>query len=175
MSRTSVLTTPVAKHLSSAVVTGLVVYLRPGRVPKAIRRGLLATNTAGSATAMLVGSSKPAVGAAAQPAPLADRVGAGADSIGDVGTALASVAGSVTLLTSKPALKLDGKVEQLLLRRGSARPRLLMAVGAAGLVVVLGVVTDRVAKAAERKVAELQQEEELGQLKTGVNPPVANR
>lgn len=173
MSRTSLLTSPAIKHVSSAASTALVVYLRPARVPKALRRGLLATNTAGSVTAMLVGSSAPGMAPSTKPAPLAGRVGAKADSVGDVSVALATLAGSVTLLTSKPALKLDNKLERTLLHKGVRRPRLFMAVGAAGAVVVLGVVTDRMGKAAERKVAELQREEERKKVAPGVkvNPP----
>lgn len=173
MSRTSLLISPVTKHASSAAATALVVYLRPARMPKMLRRALLAANTAGSVTPMLVGSSAAGATESARPAPLAERAGANADSIGDISTALASLAGSVTLLTSKPALRLDRGVERMLLRRGVRRPRLLMAAGAAGAVVVVGVVTDRLAKAAEQKVAELQRQEEQERIAPGVkiNPP----
>ncbi|WP_018158023.1 hypothetical protein [Demetria terragena] len=159
MTSRNLLSSPIVQHLSSAAIAGAVVYLKPARVPRTLRRVLLATNTGGSAAAMLVGSSRtPASGK--QPAPLAHRAGAKSDSLGDTALLLASVASSATLLTSKPALKLDRRVEKSLTRRGVGRPRLVMALGAAGVVVVIGAVTDRITKAAERKVAELQEAEQ---------------
>lgn len=166
MNSRSLLSSSVAKHLSSAALAGVVVYLKPDRVPKRVRTALLATNAGGSATAMLVGSSS-SVGAS--PAPLASRVGSQSDTVGDAATVVAALASSITLLTSKPALKFDRRVEKSLTRKGIRRPRLVMAGGAAGLVLVLGVVTDRLTKTVERKAEELQAKQQ-GQHTKPVNP-----
>lgn len=155
MNAHSFLSSPAGKNLTSAAIAGVVTYLRPARVPTWARRSLLATNTAGTGTAMLLGTDAKAGSAA----PLAGKLGSKAGPVEGIAGALTAVTAGVGLLTSKPGLKLDAKVEQMLLNRGVRRPRLLMAVGAVGVVYVIGVVTERAAQAAEKKAAELQNDE----------------
>lgn len=150
---------PVAKNLTSAAVAGVVTYLRPARIPKWARRGVLAGNTAGAGATMLLGQ-----GADGPAGPVADRLGTRTGAVTGAAGVLSALTGGIGLLTSTTGLRMDARAEQFLLNRGVGRPRLLMAFGAAGVVLAVGMLTDYATAYAERKAAELQQRQQQPQV-----------
>lgn len=152
-SSTSLLHSPQARNVTSALIAGAATYLRPARIPSWVRRGMLAANTAGTGAAVLLGTGTP-TGPTGEPAPLAGRLGAKASPIGGAATALASVSGGLGLVTSGLGLRADAKAEQYLLNRGIRHPRLVMAVGVVGIVYVVSLLQERATKAAEQKAGE---------------------
>ncbi|YAL82922.1 hypothetical protein ACMYYO_13520 [Dermacoccaceae bacterium W4C1] len=169
MSRTrAVLNNPVGKQLASAAVAGVVTYLRPARIPKWARRSLLATNTAGAGAGMLLGTNANGTDQVGSQAPLAGVLGSRSDSAGLAADVLATATGGIGLLTSSMGLKADARIEQALLKRGVGHPRLVMAAGTVIVVFAVGYLTDRAARAAERKAAALQASPETEQLGPGV-------
>lgn len=157
MSRvTTFVNSPIGKNVTSAAVAGVVTYVGPGRVPRWLRRTLLATNTAGSGVQMLAGGTARS-GAEAAPAPLANMLGHRAAPIAGTAGALATLTGGLGLVTSSIGLRAETRAADYLATRGVRHPRIWLAVGAAAVVFTVGVVTERVNNAAERKSAELQE------------------
>lgn len=152
--KSSLLSSPLAKNLAAAGAAGAVTLIRPARFPKWLRRSMLATNTAGTGASMLLGGQSGA-GPTGQPALLAGRLGSKAAPMGSTAGALAAVTGGLTLVTSGIGLKADAKAEQFLVGRGVKHPRLIMAVSVVGVVLVVQVLQDRAAKAAEQAAAKL--------------------
>ncbi|AKU15616.1 hypothetical protein [Luteipulveratus mongoliensis] len=153
--KSSFLSSPLAKNLAAAGAAGAVTLLRPARFPKWLRRSMLATNTAGTGASMLLGTGGSA-DPTGSPALLAGRLGGKGASAGSTAGALAAVTGGLTLVTSGIGLKADAKAEQFLVGRGVKRPRIWMAVGVVGVVLVAQVLQDRAAKMAEEAAAKMQ-------------------
>lgn len=158
-STTAVLRSPLAKNLVAAGAAGTVTLLRPARFPKWLRRSMLLTNTAGTGTAMLLGSTATGADPVGSHAPLAGKLGSLAVPVGSTAGALAAVSGGLGLVTSGIGLRADAKVEQILIRRGVRRPRIWMAVGVVGVVLVVQVLQDRAARAAEEAAAKIAQQQ----------------
>ncbi|MDF8265622.1 hypothetical protein [Luteipulveratus flavus] len=158
-SKTTFLSSPLAKNLAAAGAAGAVTLLRPGRFPKWARRSMLAANTAGTGATMLLGAGGTSDPTGA-PAPLAGRLGGGGAAAGTTASALAAVTGGLSLVTSGIGLRADAKAEQLLLRRGVKHPRIWMAVGVVGIVLVAGALQDRATRAAEQAAARMQGEDD---------------
>lgn len=134
ISQSSACASPVLQNLASAAVVGVVTLLRPTRFPKLARRGLSWANTAGS---IFMGAKrKDSVPEKRHPLGIAV----------DASSALAGVTGASILLTSGIGIKVDAKIERLLLKQGVKHPRTWMAIGVGGIVFATQTVQDVMAK-----------------------------
>ncbi len=139
-SKPSALQSPVAQNLASAGIAGVVTLIRPARFPRLLRRGLSLANTAGTAgSAYLNFKHKDGV-------PEGDSLGTAIEA----GSAIGAVTGGLMLVTSGIGLKVDSKVESMLVKRGVKHPRLVMAVGVVGIIFAVKTVQDATGKKAAK-------------------------
>lgn len=173
MSRvTTFVNSPIGKNVTSAAVAGVVAYVGPRRIPKWVRRGLIASNTAGSGVQMLAGGTAKSA-ADGNPAPLAGLLGSKAAPLAGAAGTLATLTGGLGLVTSSIGLRAESRAADYLAGRGVRHPRIWLAVGAAAVVFTVGVVTERVNDAAERKAAELQERLDGTNGKPGSSTPTS--
>lgn len=124
----------LAKRAVTAVAAGATTYIRPARFPKWVRRSVSMSNTLASVGLAMAGDRRPGGqrlenGQAQDVVEVANGV-----TVPRTGANWASAAAAgMGLVTSGLALKVDARVEKALLKRGVPNPRLIMAVGAAGL------------------------------------------
>lgn len=129
---TASLESEIAQRAVTAAAAAATTYLRPARFPRWVRRGLSMTNTLTAVGMAAAGKRRPAA------SQLGGQDGAKTVELVDgkptsqvSATLLSASAAGMALVTSGLAMRVDKRVEKTLLKRGVARPRLWMALGAA--------------------------------------------
>lgn len=124
----------IAQRLVTAAAAAATTYIRPGRFPKWVRRGITASNTLTSVGLAMAGPRRPASTKlpAAERAKAVDVVDGQAQPRTGTNWASATSAG-MAFVTSGVALRVDSTIEKTLLKRGVRHPRLVMALGAAAM------------------------------------------